>query len=141
MNFFFDNCTSPVLASTIDGFVRHTGQRAFHIRDAQNAGLNISQNARDTDWIMALADNPNDWLVVTADKRISTVRAEREAFRRAGLKGFLLNPAYQKISVNQQASTLLWRWPELVDVIEKFSPPTLIGVPQSKGAKLNPLQW
>jgi hypothetical protein len=63
------------------------------------------------------------------------------AFRRADLKGFLLNPGYQKFSVHQQASALLWRWPELIDVIERFSPPTLIGVPQSKSAKLNPLQW
>jgi hypothetical protein len=29
---FFDNCTSPVLASTLDGFIRHRGHSAHHIR-------------------------------------------------------------------------------------------------------------
>ncbi|MEM6463288.1 MAG: hypothetical protein AAF724_15360 [Pseudomonadota bacterium] len=141
MNFFFDNCTSPVLASTIDGFVRHDGHQAFHIREVSRAGLPLRPNASDTEWISALGKDSREWIVVTADRRISTVAAEKEAFRRAGLKGFLLHPAYQKIKVHKQARTLIWRWPELVDVIKAFSPPTLIGVPQSKSAKLNPLQW
>ena len=141
MNFFFDNCTSPVLASTIDGFIRNSGGRAVHIRDANHVGLSIGANASDVEWIEALGSSDDEWIVVTGDKRISSVKAEREAFRRAGLRGFLLNPAYQKIKVNEQASTLIWRWAELTDVIGRFSPPTLIGVPQSKTAKLNPLQW
>lgn len=130
-----------MLANTIDGYIKNENHRAFHIRDASNAGLNLSQHCKDTEWINLLGLDSQEWIVITADKRISTNRAEREAFRRANLKGFLLNPAYQKIKVHQQASTLLWRWPELVDIIQRFNPPTLIGVPQSKSAKLNPLQW
>ena len=141
MNFFFDNCTSPVLASTINGYVQNEGDHAFHIREVRPSGLALSQHAKDTEWIEALGKDPRPWIVVTADHRLSRIRAEREAFRRAGLKGFLLHRAYQKIKVHQQASILLWRWPELVDVIERFSPPTLIGVPQSRNGKLNPLQW
>ncbi len=138
MNFFFDNCTSPVLAETVGGFVRHLEQTACHIRDGGTAGLPVSRNATDAEWIAALGADPREWIVVTSDRRIGRVRAEREAFRRARLKGFLLDPAYQKMAVNEQASALLWRWPELVKVIESFRAPTLIGVPQSKRGKLKP---
>ena len=141
MNFFFDNCTSPKLASTIDGYVRNPNSQAVHIRDCAAAGLEIPASATDVQWIEALGADPREWIVVTGDARIRKVAAERAAFRRARLKGFLLPPSYQKIPVNQQASALLWRWPDLVDVIARFGAPTLIGVPLSKSGKLDPLQW
>lgn len=53
----------------------------------------------------------------------------------------LLQAGYRKLAVHQQASRLLWRWPELIDTIGRFSPPTLIGVPVGPSAKLDPLQW
>ena len=81
MNVFFDNCTPPVLAETIDGFIRHQGNRAFHIRDIGNAGLDIPRNATDIQWIGTLAADRDDWIVVTSDRRIATVPAEKEAFR------------------------------------------------------------
>lgn len=141
MNFFFDNCTSPVLAETIDGFIRHRDGHAWHIRDCASAGLALSRHATDTDWMAALGADPRDWVVVTGDRRIGAVPAEKEAFRRAALKGFVLAPGYQKMRLNEQASTLLWRWPELVDVISRFRPPILVDVPPTRGAKLGTAQW
>ena len=141
MKVFFDNCTSPVLAETVDGFVRHQGHHAYHIRDIGGAGIDIPQDATDVQWIGALAADRSEWIVVTGDRRIATVRAEKQAFRMARLRGLLLDRAYQKTPVHQQASTLIWRWPDLVRTLEAFAPPTLIGVPISRGGKLQPLQW
>jgi hypothetical protein len=145
VNFFFDNNTAPALASTIDGYVSYFGDRAFHIENCSEAGLSLSKgrHTEDVEWITALGESPFEWIVVTGDKRIHTVPAEKEAFRRAGLKGILLPPSTKgkKYPVHQQASNLLWRWPELVNVIDQFKAPTLIGIPQSKGGKLNALQW
>ena len=141
MNVFFDNCTSPVLADTIGGFLRHQRGHAVHIRGGAEDGLSLAANATDTEWMEALGRHARDWIVVTGDHRIHRNAAEREAFRRAGLKGLLLAPAYQRMPVHRQASALLWRWPELIDVLARFRPPTLIGVPEGKSAKLDPLQW
>jgi hypothetical protein len=70
----------------------------------------------DVDWITRLASDQAVWIVITGDQRIRKNIAERAAWIRAGLRGFVLAPAYQKTPVNQCASVLLWRWP----IMEKF---------------------
>lgn len=141
MNFLFDNNTSPILANIVDGYVRHEGHRAFHIKEESGHTLGINRNAKDVEWISALGRDARVWVVVTADRRISTVPAEKEAFRRAKLKGILLLPGYRKMPVNKIGSLLLWRWPELVETIDRFGPPALIGVPPSKSGKLTQIRW
>jgi PIN like domain len=47
---FFDNCTSPVLATTVDGFIRSAGHSANHIKD-----LPCGRDATDLEWIEMLA--------------------------------------------------------------------------------------
>jgi predicted nuclease of predicted toxin-antitoxin system len=44
----FDNCTSPVLAETLNGFVNHLGHEAVHIRNR------FAANTTDVEWIAAL---------------------------------------------------------------------------------------
>lgn len=105
---FFDNCTTPVLAETLDGYLRHRGDSASHIRD-----LSCGRHAADLDWMAYLAGTGDDWLVVTGDKRIHNNKAERAAFRQAGLKGLVLAAGYQKTPIHQQASFLIWRWPDI----------------------------
>lgn len=73
----------------------------------------FSHETPDIDWITGLAADSADWIVVTGDQRIRKNIAERAAWIRAGLKAFVLAPAYQKTPVNQCASVLLWRWPEM----------------------------
>lgn len=141
MNVFFDNCCSPKLAHTLDGYFRGTDDRAWHIRDCVDAGFSIPSNARDEAWIEALAVDPREWVVVTADGRIAKNKAEREAYRRARLKGILLLPQFTKRSVHEQAVKLLWRWPDAVDTLDRFGPPLLIGLKPGWSAKFDPVQW
>lgn len=130
---FFDNCTSPVLAETIGGYVKHLGQRADHIRD-----LPCGRHAADIEWITFLAGTGDEWLIVSGGGRIQKNKAERAAFRKAGLKGIVLAPAYQRTPINQQASFLIWRWPEILS-LRKFAPPFLFEVPMRHASGIRQL--
>lgn len=134
MRAFFDNCTSPTLAATIDGFVRHRAHGAVHIRD-----LPCGRHATDIEWIQYLASTGDDWLVITGDGRIQKNRAERLAFRQAGLRGFVLAPAYQKTPLHHQASFLLWRWLDVEDLIRLTAAPFLFELPMSRTSQIRAL--
>jgi hypothetical protein len=75
------------------------------------------------------ADNPADWVVITGDHRIRKNRAERAAWIRANLKGFVLAKSYQKTPINQCASILLWRWPEMEQFIRLAAPGSMFELP------------
>ena len=134
MKVFFDNCTSPVLANTLDGFIRHEGHSAHHIAD-----LPCGRDATDIAWISMLAEDDAVWIVVTGDDRIRKNKAERAAYRFAGLRGFVLNRAYQKTPVHQQASFLIWRWPEMLQLMAIVGGPALYELPMHRRSKLRQL--
>ncbi len=89
MIFFFDNCTSPILATTLGGYIASLGHSAHHIRT-----LPCGASAPDLIWIEMLGRSKEDWIVITGDGRIERNKAERAAFRQAMLRGFVLAPAY-----------------------------------------------
>ena len=101
----------------------------------------MPSNASDEAWIGALAQDFREWLVVTADGRIAKNKAEREAYRRARLKGILLLPQFTKHKVHGQAAKLIWRWPDAAETLSRFHPPALIGLKPGWSAKFETLQW
>ena len=129
MKVFFDNCTPPVLADTLAGFISHFGHSAHHIKD-----LACGRHAADLVWIEMLASSKEDWVVITGDLRITRNRAERTAFRQAMLKGFVLAPAYQKTAMNQIAAILVWRWPSMETLMSSVAPPALYELPVNRSA-------
>jgi hypothetical protein len=131
---FFDNCTAPVLAWTVNGFVAHLGHSAHHIAD-----LPCGRNATDIEWIELLGKDKMVWMVVTGDDRIRKNKAERAAFRAAGLSGFVLARAYQKTPIHQVASFLLWRWPEMEQLFGLVTGPALHELPMSRTSKIRQL--
>ena len=134
MKVFFDNCTPPVLAWTINGFVAHLGHSAYHIAD-----LPCGRNATDLEWIELLGKDKQIWMVVTGDDRIRKNKAERAAFRAATLSGFVLAPAYQKTPIHQVASFLLWRWPEMEQLFGLITGPALHELPMNRNSKIRQL--
>lgn len=137
MNIFFDNCTPPVLASTLDGFVREFGHRATHIKDL--SGLKDGRHASDLAWIERLKSDEKVWIFITADMRVLKNPAERAALRSAGLHGFVLAPAYQKAPFHEQASTLVWKWEKIAELVALTRPPAMFEIPIQRGTKLRPL--
>ena len=132
MKILFDNCTSPILASTLNGFISAHDHVAIHIRDAP-----CGRNATDEQWIAMLgAEQIQRWIVVTGDGRLSRNKPERIAFRSAGLFGFVLAPAYQKTPLHQVASFLLWRWPEMEQLVGLVGGAALYELPMNRTGKL-----
>ena len=137
MNVFFDNCTPPALATTLDGFVRHFGHRACHIRDLTE--LPNGRHSADLEWIEFRRSDARVWIFMTGDGRVLKNAAERQALRSAGLHGFVLAPAYQKTPQHQVASLLLWRWPEIEALVGLLAPPSMHEIPINHSARLRAL--
>lgn len=119
MKVFFDNCTSPVFAGALHALISRTDHEARHVRFMPDG---FSGSTTDVEWISRLASDQSPWLVITGDQRIRKNMAERSAWKRAGLKAFVLAPAYQKTPVNECAAILLWRWPEMEKFISLAAP-------------------
>jgi hypothetical protein len=137
VNVFFDNCTPPVFASALDGYIRFDGHRAYHIKDVPD--LTNGRNAKDLDWINHLKAAAEEWIFITGDGRVLKNAAERAALRSAGLHGFVLAPAYNKTPLHQVAGTLIWKWPEIEGVTKLLAAPTMHQIPIGKGSKLRAL--
>jgi hypothetical protein len=88
---------------------------------------------------MLAEPSPERWIVVTGDARIAKNRPERAAFRSAGLFGFVLAPAYQKTPLHQVASFLLWRWPEMEQLVGLVGGAALYELPMNRSGKLKQL--
>ncbi|MBZ9773039.1 hypothetical protein [Mesorhizobium sp. CO1-1-8] len=137
MNVLFDNCTAPLFATTLDGFISHYGHRAFHIKDVP--GLPGGRRSADIDWIKHLQSAPETWIFISGDGRVLRNPAERAALRSAGLHGFILAPAYQKTSMNQVAATIVWKWPEIEGVTKLVAAPSMHEIPIQRISKLRAL--
>ena len=120
MKVFFDNCTSPVFAGCLNALIQPDGDEARHVRFMPEYGF--THKTDDVDWITRLGADPASWIVITGDQRIRKNEAELRAWIRAGLKAFVLAPAYQKTPINQCAANLLWRWPEMRTFISSAAP-------------------
>lgn len=137
MRVFFDNCTAPWLAGTLDGFISHLGHRAYHI--SQIRELPKGRHTPDADWIEHLKHG-KDWIFVTGDFRLLKNKAERAALRGSGLYGFILATGYQKMPNHQVASNIIWKWPEIENVIKAVDS-SIFEIPVGRRAKLKPLSF
>jgi hypothetical protein len=137
VNVFFDNCTAPLLATTLDGYISHFGHRAVHIKDV--AGLPKGRHSTDEEWIAHLKSQVIVWVFVTGDGRVLKNPATRAALRSANLHGFVLAPAYQKTPSHQLASTIGWKWPEIEAVTRLVAAPSMHEIPVGRGSKLKSL--
>lgn len=134
MNVFFDNCTSPIYANVLHALISPQGDAAFHVRFMPEHGFDAA--TPDSVWIETLGrERSSGWVIVTGDDRIRRNPAERLAWRRAGLKGFVLARAFQKIPRHQVASHLLWRWPEMARFIDSAAAGSMFELRTNRGAK------
>jgi hypothetical protein len=125
------------MATTLHGFIGHYQHAAFHIKDIP--GLKHGRNSTDLEWISHLRSRPEDWIFISGDGRILKNPAERAALRSAGLHGFILAPAYQRTPLNQVAATIVWKWPEILQVAELLAAPSMHEIPIGRNTKLRQL--
>jgi hypothetical protein len=55
-------------------------------------------------------------------------KAEKEAFKRANLKGFILKPAYQKTPMGKCCGIFVAKWDGMFEFISKINPPVFVEV-------------
>jgi hypothetical protein len=135
---FFDNCTSPILPACLHAYLETRGSSAHHVRFMSEYGF--KGDTQDEVWIKRLGDDvPAEWIVITGDRRIRKNMAERTAWIRAGLKAFVLAPAYQRTPVHQQASLLLWRWPAMEAFISAAAKGSMFELPIGRSSGFRPL--
>ena len=126
-----------MFAAVLDAFLVTEGHRAIHIKDVP--GLPNGRDSDDDDWIKRLQQDELRWIFVTGDGRALKNPATRQALRSSGLHGFVLAPAYQKTPLNQVASILLWRWPEIDKITGLLQPPSMHEVPINRTTRLRQL--
>jgi hypothetical protein len=83
--------------------------------------------------LAARGDGP--WIIITGDGRLLKNKPERTALRQAGLSGFVLAAAYQKTPIHQIASILIWRWPEMEQLLGLVAGPALYELPINRTSK------
>lgn len=135
MKVFFDNNTSPIIADVLGALIKHDGDCAIHIKDAP-----CGRDASDEEWIAMLALEADEWIVITRDKQLHKNKAQRAAFRRARLFGFVLAPAFRNMPVHEEAALLVRRWPDLRRYASQTARPALVGIQQTSN-KLALMPW
>ena len=83
-----------------------------------------------------LHQDEDNWIVVAGDIRIQRNPPERRAFRLGRLRGFALQSTDKKTPMNQVASFLLWRWPEIEQFAIGTAPLFLFEVPMHRRSQI-----
>ncbi|MFC0191436.1 PIN-like domain-containing protein [Aureimonas pseudogalii] len=100
-----DECISPYLARALRELFAVDHQVA-NIRDHFGPGV------KDLTWIKSLSDD-GEWIVLSADRRITRNKAEMQAFKSSGLIGFFLSKSVYQKPMHRQFMRVLAVWESL----------------------------
>lgn len=107
MKFFFDVSISSRLVRALVLLAEHQKYTITHLNEK------FGPETADVVWLGELG-RERDWIVVSADPRISRSRAERAAWAEARLTAFFFDDSYSNASFWNQAATLMSAWPDIV---------------------------
>jgi hypothetical protein len=111
VKFFFDNNLAAKLAHGINQMVE-PDHRVVHLRDK------FAPNAEDVVWMHALAAE-EDWVIITADVRISRNPHEVRAWKEAGHTMFFLKPGWTDLTFWEQANKFTRCFPQIIAEAER----------------------
>jgi hypothetical protein len=111
VKFFLDNCISPAIAESIAILARSRGHTVIHLTERFDA------STPDIEWIFRLQEE-GDWIIVSADPRITHSRVEQAAWRESGLTAFFLED-FSRRSFWVQAQELVRWWPLISDAAKE----------------------
>ncbi|ALF89509.1 MULTISPECIES: hypothetical protein [Ralstonia solanacearum species complex] len=114
MKFFFDNNLSLHLAHAI----RELCQVEEHVREVIHLRDKFAPNAKDHDWISALAVE-GEWVVISQDG-LRKNDLEREALRKSGLIVFVLQRQWSEHRHWDKAHNLVRWWPSVMEQSRKI---------------------
>jgi PIN domain-containing protein len=105
---FFDHNMSPAMAYAFRELFRGNHE-IVALRDR------FKPDVADVEWITALSREAN-WVVISADRRITRNRSEYNAFRSSRLIGFFLSRGLQKAKISKQMERILALWDNIETV-------------------------
>lgn len=111
MKFFFDNNLAAKLAHGLNEMVE-PGHQVVHLRDK------FAPNVEDIVWMKALAAE-EEWVIITADVRISRNPHEVRAWREAGHTIFFLKPGWTDLTFWNQANKFTKCFPQVIAQAER----------------------
>jgi hypothetical protein len=114
VNFFFDNNLAPKLARTMSAAVEPE-HKVVHLKERFPA------NEEDEKWMRELAAE-KDWVIVTADVRISRNQHEVRAWQEAGHTIFFLKPGWTNLTFWEQMNKFTKCFPEIIRSAERAEP-------------------
>jgi hypothetical protein len=125
-----DENLPPALAKALAALFprRH---EIIHLRDRFQAGVT------DLEWINLL-DREGSWVVLSADKRISRNKAERQAFKSSRLVALIMAPGLGKAPVTKKMERLMANWGNIEKQVEILSGGSMVEI-QAKGTKFKTL--
>jgi PIN like domain len=108
VRFFFDNNMPPPLVRAIGELEKASEDpnMVVHLRDR------FAPDTPDVTWIKALGAE-RDWVIVSADLRITRNPAERKAWKESGLTAFFLKPGWAEQRTWVYAAKLITWWPDI----------------------------
>jgi hypothetical protein len=104
MKFFVDCCISPKLTKALKIIAESYDCEIIHLTDR------FPKDVKDVEWINALAEE-GDWIIVSADPRITKSRAEKRAWQESGLKAFFFAGGFTEKGIWIQAKEVFSWWP------------------------------
>jgi PIN like domain len=107
VKFFFDNNLAPKIAHGLSKMVEPQ-HRVIHLKDK------FVDNAEDAEWMRKLAEE-EDWVIVTADIRISRNPHEVAAWKEAGHTIFFLKPGWTDLTFWDQVNKFTKCFPQLIE--------------------------
>lgn len=100
------------------------GHEVVHLRDR------FSPNTKDIDWISDLGQE-GEWVVISADLRITKNKHEREAWRQAAITIFFFAKGWQNQDFWEQSWRLVRWWPRIAEQAELVQPGAAFQIPLS----------
>lgn len=103
----FDHNMPPVIARALHQIVSLDGHAAHALRDM------FPINIEDAQLYHQLGREKN-WVVISKDVAQAKRPPERAAILNSGVVAIFLSPSVEKLSISQQAATILWQWEAIV---------------------------
>lgn len=126
MKLFVDNCLSFRLAKAVNMVVGPEGHQVIALREK------FPQGIPDTEWIAALG-REGGWSVLSDDRKLKRIPAERAAWANANLTGFFIAPGWRKMRIVEQTGRLLLHWPNMVKFEEAVQAGAMVVLPVRTG--------
>lgn len=105
MKVMIDENLSPKIAKALQAFFIDSHE-IIHIREK------FGSNTKDIEWIETLRIEKN-WIIISADRRITKNRVEVAAFKNSNIIGFFMSKGLYKESSIKQLQRLLALWDKI----------------------------